>query len=76
VSRGDHELLVTQRVTGQAIERCPVLHLHARAGAHTATAYLDSISYVAMRTRAVDERSTARTRPTHLRPVPAGNRGV
>jgi lambda repressor-like predicted transcriptional regulator len=76
VIRGDHELLVTPRVTGQAIERCPVLHLHARIGAHTAAAYLDSISYVAMRTRAVDEPPTARTRPTHLRPVPAGNRVV
>lgn len=76
VIRGDHELLVTPRVTGQAIERCPVLHLHARIGAHTAAAYLDSISYVAMRTRAVDERPPARTRPTHLRPVPAGNRVV
>ena len=76
VIRGDHEMLVTQRVTGQTVERCPVLHLHARAGAHTAAAYLDSISYVAMRTRAVDERPTARTRPTHLRPVPAGNRVV
>jgi lambda repressor-like predicted transcriptional regulator len=76
VIRGDHELLVTQRVTGQTVERCPVLHLHARAGAHTAAAYLDSISYVAMRTRAIEAPSAVRTRPTHLRPVPGGTRGV
>lgn len=76
VIRGDHELLVIPRVTGRATERCPVLHLHARAGAHTAAAYLDSISYVAMRTQAVDERLAPRPRRTHLRSVPAGHRVV
>jgi len=75
VIRGDHELLVTQRVTGQPVERCPVLHLHACAGAHTAAAYLDSISYVAMRTRPIEAPLAVRTRPTHLRPVPGGIRG-
>lgn len=76
VIRGDHELLVTQRVTGQTVERGPVLHLHARVGAHTATAYLDSISYVAMRTRAIDGPSALRTRPSHLRPVPGATQVV